>query len=165
MASPTLLEPIFHRAVILLLEHDGEGSFGVILNLESDESVADHLPDWTEAVAGAGMIHIGGPVEPSVGLALAPARPGTPTDLPGLTLVDLEAAPDASVSSVRVYSGYSGWGPGQLESELEEGAWYVVPAAPDDPFDDPTDQWSRVLRRQPGKLAMMATFPDDPGLN
>lgn len=85
--------------------------------------------------------------------------------LPGLALVDLEHPPLDDVTSVRIYSGYSGWAPGQLDEELEEGAWYVVAASPDDPFDEPAGQWGRVLRRQPGKLAMVASFPDDPSLN
>ena len=63
--------------------------------------------------------------------------------------------------TVRIYSGYSGWGAGQLEAEIDEGSWYVVPAAPDDPFDRPQGQWSRVLRRQQGHLALLSTYPDD----
>jgi putative transcriptional regulator len=165
VASPLLLEPVFHRSVILLLEDNDEGAFGLILNHESDESVEAHLPGWGRLAAGSGTIHIGGPVEPAVGLALAPARSGDDAMLPGLTMIDLESEPEANLTSVRIYAGYTGWAPGQLDFELEEGSWYVVPAAPDDPFDDPEGQWSRVLRRQPGFLAMLATFPDDPGLN
>jgi len=165
VASPLLLEPVFHRSVILLLEDNDEGAFGLILNHESDESVEAHLPGWGRLAAGSGTIHIGGPVEPAVGLALAPSRSGDDAMLPGLTMIDLESEPEANLTSVRIYAGYTGWAPGQLDFELEEGSWYVVPAAPDDPFDDPEGQWSRVLRRQPGFLAMLATFPDDPGLN
>jgi putative transcriptional regulator len=165
VASPLLLEPVFHRSVILLLEDNDEGAFGLILNHESDESVEAHLPGWGRLAAGSGTIHIGGPVEPAAGLALAPARSSDDAMLPGLTMIDLESEPEANLTSVRIYAGYTGWAPGQLDFELEEGSWYVVPAAPDDPFDDPDGQWSRVLRRQPGFLAMLATFPDDPGLN
>lgn len=165
VASPLLLEPVFHRSVILLIEDNDEGAFGLILNRESDELVEAHLPGWGPLAAGSGMIHIGGPVEPAVGLALAPARSGDDATLPGLTMVDLESEPAAGLTSVRIYAGYSGWAPGQLDFELEEGSWYVVPAAPDDPFDDPEGQWARVLRRQPGLLAWLATFPEDPDLN
>jgi putative transcriptional regulator len=96
-----------------------------------------------------------------VAIALAPGRAGEPTGVPGLSIVDLEAGPDEGASAVRIYSGYSGWGAGQLEAEIDEGSWYVVPASPDDPFDRPEGQWSRVLRRQQGYLALVSTFPDD----
>lgn len=165
VATPLLFEPTFHKTVVLLLEDNDEGAYGVILNRESVERVDDHLPGWGRIATGSGLIHIGGPVEPAVGLALAPARPGIEASLPGLSLVDLELPPDDDLKSVRVYSGYSGWSPGQLDAELAEGAWYVVAASPDDPFDEPDGQWSRVLRRQAGRLAMVASFPDDPGLN
>jgi putative transcriptional regulator len=80
-------------------------------------------------------------------------------------MVDLEASPGPEPAAVRVYSGYSGWGGGQLEAEIAEGSWYVVPAAPDDPFDRPEGQWSRILRRQKGRLALVSTFPEDIELN
>jgi putative transcriptional regulator len=70
------------------------------------------------------------------------------------------------VSAVRIFAGYAGWGAGQLEAEIEEGAWYVVPAEPEDPFlRDPGRLWGKVLRRQGGQLAMLATMPTEPGLN
>ena len=165
VASPLLVEPVFRKAVIFLLEDNDDGAFGVILNRESEESVEEHLPDWARFAAGSGRIHVGGPVEPAVGVALAPTRPGDEATLPGLRMVDLEADPEPDLISVRIYSGYSGWAPGQLDAELEEGAWYVIAASPDDPFDEPHGQWERVLRRQPGLLAMLATFPDDPEMN
>lgn len=165
VASPLLVEPVFRKTVILLLEDNDDGAFGVVLNRESEETVEDHLPDWGRFAAGSGRIHLGGPVEPAVGIALAPVRPGEEATLPGLRTVDLEVDPDPGMTSVRIYSGYSGWAPGQLDAELEEGSWYVIAAFPDDPFDDPVGQWERVLRRQPGLLAMLATFPDDPEMN
>lgn len=165
VATPLLVEPTFHKTVILLIEDNDEGAFGVILNRESVERVEQHLPEWAHVAAGTGLIHIGGPVEPAVGLALAPAGPGLEASLPGLSIVDLEQPPADDLRSVRIYSGYSGWAPGQLDEELVEGAWYVVAASPDDPFEDPNGQWSRVLRRQEGRLAMVASFPDDPALN
>ena len=165
VASPLLVEPLFRKTVILLLEDNDDGALGVILNRESDETVDEHLPDWGHLAAGSGRIHLGGPVEPAVGVALAPVRHGEEATLPGLRTVDLEAEPDPDLTTVRIYSGYSGWGPGQLDAELEEGSWYLLEASPDDPFDDPSGQWERVLRRQSGLLAMLATFPDDPGMN
>ena len=68
----------------------------------------------------------------------------------------------AMVGSVRVFRGYAGWGPGQLESEIDSGSWLVLDAEPDDVFAaDPGDLWRDVLRRQTGRLAWLATAPDD----
>jgi len=84
-------------------------------------------------------------------------------------LVDLDAPVEilaSAVSALRIFAGYAGWGAGQLEAEIEEGAWYVVPAESQDPFlEEPDRLWGRVLRRQGGQLAMLATMPAEPGLN
>jgi len=88
-----------------------------------------------------------------------------PTGVPGLSLIDLGEAPDANTSPVRIYSGYSGWGAEQLETEIATGSWYVVQASPDDPFDSGEGQWRRVLKRQPGFLSVVSTFPDDVAMN
>jgi putative transcriptional regulator len=86
-----------------------------------------------------------------------------------LGLVDLDAPPEvlaAEVTELRVFAGYAGWGAGQLRSEIEEGAWFVLPGEPHDVFiGDPEQLWRKVLRRQGGELAIVATFPDDPSLN
>lgn len=165
VASTNILEPIFFRTVILVLEHNADGAFGLVLNQPSIESVADHLPEWAASVADPGLIHIGGPVESDVGLCLAPGNVGAASSLPGVSLLDLRGVPEPGLSGVRIYSGYSGWGPDQLEAELREGTWYLVDAAPDDPFATPDGLWGAVLRRQPGHLAMVANFPEDPSLN
>lgn len=84
-------------------------------------------------------------------------------------LVDLEAPPEllaSALGSLRIFAGYAGWGPGQLEDELSEGAWYVVESEPGDVSSpSPETLWREVLRRQRSELAMVATYPDDPSLN
>jgi putative transcriptional regulator len=86
-----------------------------------------------------------------------------------LGLLDLETPPRLlapAITSMRVYAGYSGWSPGQLEAEIDEGAWYVLAAQPGDVFAaDPGRLWRQVLRRQEGDLAFLATYPDDPTMN
>jgi putative transcriptional regulator len=87
----------------------------------------------------------------------------------GLGTVDLSREPDdvhPAVDTLRVYAGYAGWAPGQLEGEIAEGAWWVVDAEPDDAWTrTPGDLWRTVLRRQPGRLRFASTYPEDPSLN
>jgi putative transcriptional regulator len=84
-------------------------------------------------------------------------------------LVDLDTPPEAVVaqlSGLRIFAGYAGWSAAQLESEIAEGAWFVVPAEARDPFSDtPHDLWAQVLRRQGGDLALVASFPQDVSMN
>lgn len=161
VATPALLDPNFFRTVVLLLQHDDDGCVGVVLNRPTEEAVADHLPGWDHRVPEPKTVNYGGPVEPEVAIGLSLAGDGMPTEVPGLTLIDLSAPPDDGQHPVRIYSGYSGWGSEQLESEIAMGSWYVVQASPEDPFDTSDGQWRRVLRRQPGFLSAVSTFPDD----
>ena len=165
VATPRLIDPNFFRTVILIVQHDAEGTVGVVLNRETSEIVGDHLPEWAAYAAEPGFIHFGGPVEPEIAIGLSTSTTGESTGVPGLSIVDLASEPESDSSPIRVYSGYSGWGAGQLEAELAEGSWYVVQASPDDPFDAPEGQWARILRRQSGHLALVSTFPDDIALN
>jgi putative transcriptional regulator len=173
-------DPNFRRTVVLLVEHEAEqGTLGVVLNRPTDIPVGRVLEPWTELATDPSVVFTGGPVAPNSALALAHV-PGTdepvgwhPLDgapaMARLGLVDLDAPPGllaAAIVSLRVYAGYAGWGAGQLQAEIEEGAWYVVPADPSDAFcPDPERLWPAVLRRQGGELAYVATYPDDPGLN
>lgn len=150
---------------MLLLQHEEDGTIGLVLNRPTLERVETHIPVWGPSAAEPGIVHFGGPVEPQVAIGLATGQAGEPTGVPGLSIVDLEVSPAPELSAVRIYSGYAGWGAGQLETEIAEGSWYVVPAAPDDPFDRPEGQWSRVLRRQRGYLSLVSSFPDDVALN
>lgn len=166
IATPSLVDPNFYRTVILMLQDDEDGTVGIVLNRPSEEPVEEHLPEWTGRTKSPHNIHFGGPVEPEVAIGLSNASEGMPAGVPGLSLVDLSSPPLSEQGpSVRIYSGYAGWGAGQLEAELATGSWYVVQASPDDPFDDPEGQWRRVLRRQPTFLSLVSTFPDDVQLN
>ncbi len=164
VATPRLIDPNFYRTVVLMLQHDEEGTVGVVLNRPTEERVVDHLPEWAP-LAGDGLVRFGGPVEPEVAIGLAITPDGMETGVPGLSLVDLGEPPRGEGPPLRVYSGYAGWGTGQLEAEIATGSWYVVQAGPDDPFEEADDQWRRVLKRQPGPLALVANFPEDVSLN
>jgi putative transcriptional regulator len=165
VATPILIDPHFYRTVVLLLQHDEDGCVGVVLNRATDEAVADHIPEWADRVPEPGTVNYGGPVEPAVAIGLSLTPDGMPTGVPGLSMIDLSSPPDDGGQPVKVYSGYSGWGSDQLEDEITVGSWYVVQASPDDPFDSDEGQWRRVLRRQPGFLSVVSTYPDDIDLN
>jgi putative transcriptional regulator len=164
VASPHLLDPNFFRTVVLLLEHDEEGAVGVILNRPSRSGLGEELPEWEPLLAVPEVVFVGGPVEPQTAVGLAHGLEGSA--VAGVGIVDLSASPGELAAPVRVYAGYAGWGPDQLEMELAEGSWIVADAiAPDVFISDPDSLWSAVLRRQPGTTALLATFPIDPSLN
>lgn len=178
VAAPTLVDPNFARTIVLLLDIGESGALGVVLNRPTELDVGEVLEPWADVVAGPGVLFQGGPVETDAALAVASVVAGlAPDEEPigwrrvyGSTgLVDLDAPVEVvagGLSCVRIFAGYAGWGAGQLEAEIEEGSWYVVPAEPQDPFlDDPGRLWVSVLRRQGGELAMLATMPAEPGLN
>lgn len=162
IASPVLVDPNFMRSVVMMLQHDAEGTVGVVLNRPTDEEVADHLLEWDEVAVGP--IHYGGPVGPEVAIGIAEG--GTESvGVIGLGLVDLGEPPDPAVIRAKVYAGYAGWDQGQLEAEIAEGSWYVAAAHPDDPFRPPAAMWAAVLRRQRGPLALVSTFPIEVDMN
>lgn len=180
VATPLLADPNFRRTVVLVVEHaPEEGTLGVVLNRPTEVPVSRVLPPWAELASGPSVVFQGGPVALDSALALA-SVPGEdeplgwrgldgPPAVSRIGLVDLDAPPEilaAEVRQLRVFAGYSGWATGQLEGEIEQGAWYVVPAEPVDAFaEDPAYLWRTVLRRQGGDLALVATFPDDPAMN
>ena len=182
VATPVLGDPNFRRTVVLIVEHEEEqGTLGVVLNRPTEVPVGQVLEPWTELATNPSVVFRGGPVSPNSALALA-LVPGTdepigwhPLDrtvakaMSRLGLVDLDAPPGLlsdAIARLRVYAGYAGWGVGQLQAEIDEGAWYVLPADPADAFSaDPARLWPAVLRRQGGELAYVATYPDDPGQN
>ncbi|MBM9508834.1 YqgE/AlgH family protein [Actinacidiphila acididurans] len=180
VATPRLADPNFERSVVLLLDHDAQGSLGVVLNRPTPVGVGDVLQPWAALAGAPQVVFQGGPVslDSALGLAVVPgeSRGGEATEVLGwrrvhgaIGLVDLEAPPEllaAELGSLRIFAGYSGWGPGQLEKELAEGAWYVVESEPGDISSPaPEGLWRSVLRRQRSALAMVATYPDDPSLN
>jgi putative transcriptional regulator len=176
VAAPVLGDENFDRTVVLLLEHGDEGALGVVLNRPSGLDVSDPLPEWSPYALEPEVVFIGGPVSRSSVIALARFDGEAPASavawehvLGPVGVVDLSHDPvlmGGSLGAVRVFAGYAGWGPGQLEGEIAEGAWYVVAAEPGDVFTDaPTELWRTVLARQPGDLARVARVPMNPGLN
>ncbi len=175
VATAELLDPNFAETVVLLLNVDEDGALGVILNRPSPVPVGDVLEAWGEVATEPGVLFQGGPVSPEGALAVGLLPPAVEPPVgfravhESLGLIDLDAPVellDGSLVGLRVFAGYAGWGVGQLEDEIEEGSWYVVPADRADVFGPaPEHLWRVVLRRQPGELAWRSTRPLDPDMN
>ena len=169
VASPRLIDPNFVRTVLVLLNHDEHGAMGLVINRPTEEMVVDHLPEWTDRLASPPVVFQGGPVEQQVAIGLRETGDSgvDATSVPGLGMVNLgEDEPDSIPGRLRVFAGYSGWGPGQLEDEMEDESWISVPAFARDVFSaSPGGLWAEVLGRQGGKISLLATMPIDPQLN
>jgi len=172
VAGPSLLDPNFRRTVVLLGEHGDDGAMGLVLNRVSDVTVADAVPPIADLVGAEELVHVGGPVQPQAVVVLAdfvePHRAGALVfDTVGFLPGDVDDEADlGALRSVRVYAGYAGWGPGQLEDELGEQSWVVLPARASDVFTTaPEALWADVLRRHGGALALLALLPEDPHVN
>src|SRR5919107_1396620 len=144
VAAPTLLDPNFQRTVVLVTEHTDEGAMGLVLNRPTETTVAEAAPELSGLTGPAERVHQGGPVQPRAVVVLAEFR-------------DLERAGSETLRG-RVYAGYAGWGPGQLEGELEDEGWIVVehPLADELFSPGPDGLWHDVLDRQGGHLSLIA---------
>jgi putative transcriptional regulator len=173
VASPSLLDPNFHRTVVLIAEHGEDGAMGVVLNRPLDTAVAEAAPPLADLVEDDDEpLFSGGPVQSTSVIILA--RFVDPEDAGAIVFEDVgfvvadadfdELAP--SLMSARVFAGFAGWGAGQLESEMERDDWIVEPALADDVFtDDAVGLWSNVLERKGGQFALVARMPLDPSVN
>ena len=175
VATPALIDPNFADAVVLLLDVNDEGALGVVLNRPTPVPVSSVLEGWGSVVAEPEVLFQGGPVSTEGALAVGLLR--SSDDAPvgfrevagPLGILDLDTPVelvDGTLSGLRIFAGYAGWGATQIVDEVEEGSWYVVPSTPFDAFgDDPGQLRREVLRRQPGELAWNSTRPLDPHLN
>ncbi len=168
IAGPALLDPNFRRTVVLVGDHGDEGALGVVLNRPTDLTVEEAVPVLAGLAGRDARVFVGGPVRPTDVVVLAefeePGRPDLPVlDSIGFLVGEVDPGVAAVVRRVRVFAGYAGWGPGQLERELEERAWITERARPADVFaDEPGRLWSAVLRRKGGRYALLSTMPPDP---
>jgi putative transcriptional regulator len=172
IAGPGLLDPNFWRTVVLMVEHNDQGALGLVLNRPSETTVGESVPDLAELVDLDQRLFIGGPVHPSSVIILAQFE--DPADAALIAFDDigmLASAESADIASIavrrgRAYVGHSGWGPGQLDAEINRGDWILESANPQDAFADrPTDLWPAVLTRKGGSYALIARMPADPSVN
>jgi putative transcriptional regulator len=170
VAAPSLVDPNFVRTVVLVAEHSDDGAMGVVLNRASDSSIGEVVPDLSTLIDDDELVFAGGPVQADGVMVLAefddPADAALPID-GELGFVALEAdTEEISATRARAFAGHAGWGPGQLEAELEEEAWFVAPFEREDAFtDEPDELWSAALVRKGGAYALVARMPEDPSLN
>lgn len=175
VASVAISDGVFDGTVVLVLDADDAGSVGVVLNQVSQLDLGIALPAWAELVAEPGLLFDGGPVSQQGAVCIAEIwndgeePPGWRPVSGRIGLLNLDTPVEianGAYRNLRIFAGYAGWDAGQLETELVQGLWHVVPSSPSDPFDpDPATLWRRVLRRQGGELGMFSTWPESAELN
>lgn len=184
ISETELMDPNFFRTVVLILQHNEDGAFGLVVNRQAEASLADALPQFEGTEAGELPIYVGGPVEqqylfvlrtPSSHLqnsenALSPVQGVTfePATEPLIEFLQEEwpAMPESERLAIRLYAGCAGWGPGQLENELEQGAWIVHPATSEIVFyPNPTEGWEAALRKKGGLYKIIAQTGYKPSMN
>jgi putative transcriptional regulator len=172
IASPALVDPNFARSVVLIAEHTEEGAMGLVLNRPTDAVVAEAVEELAGVVEPGEQVFAGGPVEEQSVMVLAEFD--DPAQAAAVVLDDVGFLPsDAALEELsgrtrraRVFAGHAGWGPGQLDAELDEGAWIVGDPDPGDIFsEDPDELWSSALERKGGAFALLARMPADPSVN
>jgi putative transcriptional regulator len=171
VAGPRLVDPNFWRTVVLIVEHSDEGALGLVLNRPTEAVIADTVPALTQLLEDDDLVFLGGPVQTSGLIVLARFRDPSEAALlafddVGLLATDPEASGEVALHCARAFVGHAGWGPGQLDGELERGDWILEPARTDDAFSDaPSELWSGVLSRKGGSYALIARMPADPSMN
>jgi putative transcriptional regulator len=170
VSSPALHDPNFRKTVVLIAHHDEEGAMGLVLSRPSEVLAVTAVPSLEGLPGADDPVFVGGPVQPEAFMVLAEFDDVDEAAAPimeRLGFMPADAEPDdLSITRLRLFSGYSGWGTGQLEYELEEVAWIVVDAETADAFaDDPDELWRTVLHRKGGPFELMVDMPFDPGLN
>jgi putative transcriptional regulator len=172
IASPALIDPNFARSVVLIAEHTDEGAMGLVLNRPTAAVVAEAVEELAGVVDAGEPVFAGGPVEEQSVMVLAEFD--DPGQAAAVVIADVGFLPaDAALEELsgrtrraRVFAGHAGWGPGQLDAELDEGAWIVGDPESDDVFsEDPDELWAAALERKGGAFALLARMPADPSVN
>ena len=173
VASSAIEDEPFFRSVIYLLDADEDGALGIILNcpLESDLQLV--FPEWSSSVDSPGRLFLGGPVDSDSAIAVGVVPDGnhpfgwqSANGRVGIVDLDRPAPASGEFEGLRLYAGYAGWSPGQLEAEIAEGSWLVVAAKESDLMHpDPETLWRDVLLRQTDDTRFWATLPDQLNAN
>jgi putative transcriptional regulator len=165
------VDPNFWRTVVLIVEHSDEGALGLVLNRPSETTVGEAVAELEQLLDPDDALYVGGPVQPSALIVLAEFdQPGEAALIAfediGVLANGAQEDPSLSVRRGRAFVGHAGWGPGQLDDEVERGDWILEPARREDAFTGvPVDLWSEVLTRKGGSYALVARMPPDPSVN
>ena len=184
ISETELMDPNFNQTVVLIINHNEEGAFGLVLNRPAGASLSDVVDELSDCDAGEATLFIGGPVEQQYLFTLHSGLPeratskysSSPTD--GIVFEPVfgsieeylqnewPGSPEQHRPSFNFYLGYAGWGPGQLEHEIAEDAWLVIPADSKIVFnDDPTEGWNAALTKKGGLYRIIAQTGFKPSLN
>lgn len=171
ISSGGLYDPNFRHTVVLIGEHNADGALGVVLNRALNVTVEQAVPALRDLVSPGELLYQGGPVQPTSPVLLAQLRRPDLADIlvfgsVGFLVGDISDDLRPDIVRGRVYAGYSGWGPGQLEAEMDADSWILDPAQEDDVFtDEPDLLWSRVLKRKGPEYRQLSRMPYDPSMN
>src|SRR4051812_48545071 len=164
--SGQLRGSFFQRTVVLICQHDPEGAFGLVLNRATGSNVGEMIvADLPDAIKGSPLF-LGGPVQPSA-LSFLQTDSFIPDAnvMPNLSLghsLDDLGESFSSTRKIKMFAGYAGWSPGQLEDEMKRKAWLTHPASLDLVFNtDPVDLWQKILRQKGWKYRLLAQMPED----
>lgn len=164
----------FHRTVVLICEHNAEGAFGLVLNRSSGSKVGELVVADLPVTLKDSPLFLGGPVQPTALSFLhadnfIPDANVFPNLALGHSLDELvEVGESFSASKkVKMFAGYAGWSPGQLENEMKRKSWLTFPASLELVFETPPDQlWQKILKSKGGwKNKLLSQMPDDLSLN
>jgi len=159
----------FHRTVVLICNHDAEGAFGLVLNRDTGDKVENVLAEEVPEKLREEHVFLGGPVQPGA-LSYLHSDDFLPDAnvLPNLnvdhSLENLLALGDnySTTQKLRIFAGYSGWSPGQLEEEMDRDSWLVHPATVDLVLNtDPAELWKKVISEMGPQYRIMSDAPDD----
>ena len=186
ISESNMLDPHFFRSVILVIEHNQDGAFGLVVNRRSKLNFGALMPDLTDSVIQTNLMYIGGPVEQEYLFIVHSEMPeghhsssGAIELIPGVTFEpsfpciqeyfehdNWNNIPIDDRPQVNLYLGYSGWGAGQLEREIKMGSWIVHPAHQEIIFHpEPAQGWQNALRQKGGIYKIFANSKQQPELN
>lgn len=171
LSNATLFDPNFRRTVVLIGHHDEDGAVGVVLNRPLGLPVDTAVPPLSDLVAIGDELFEGGPVQPDAAVVIAEFSDPTRASIVAFGSIgflpdEMDTEDRDAIVRARIFAGYSGWGPGQLEDELADDAWLVTEATDEDVFTpEPERLWERVVRRLGPGYAILQTMPIDPSAN
>lgn len=167
ISSGGLFDPNFRHTVVLMGEHNADGALGVVLNRPLEVTVGEAVPPLASLVQPHEPLFQGGPVQPTSPVLLAELAHPELADILvfgtiGFLVGEVSADAKPGILRARVFAGYAGWGPGQLEREMEQQSWILDLAREEDVFTGEPDRlWSRVLERKGPEYRHMARMPFD----